>query len=522
MPISGSTTMPILSSSAVSKSSGRKRVKPGVDVRNSDKVVSGKTVVGRDRRPVVEDPVLTSQDSRRSAVDKIPLHLLLRAQTTYKSVPGSRRQIVSSERARLPLVCHHLDSTCENLTTLAPRPKPASHHASRPHAKYQQAPHPPPQQDKKGPGSKRKVSVSSKRCEPKDAGPQGPDVGAKTLANLGTGSLPVVIRQQWMVLPEFLSEELRDRHRYSLADIRKTLDAFPPRILWQLLISYDKSATNASSRVCSDHDQHMTFGGKPTAINKLLVVLKDLHPDWATRPSVTWNMHKRDDPNGDGQFYDVSDRHVPGLPVHRIQRATFENLFGNLVFWPSANIMNRSAAGAALTSARSIDKSLADNYFILTNNHNVGAKSPKGGKMQISVTTKIAKSIFVWRGIHVVALEINKTSDLLLMGRVIPWSNYVLAHGLPESLQTCPNFILAPDGYYALLDETFYFYSANDPLFAAQQATPVVAAASTQQIQGSDLIFKAPAPRPPRKTAGDTSHATKRARPALFNANENN
>ena len=285
----------------------RKRSKP-----SGSSAKKSAAMLGRDQRAIVEDPVLLAKDSRPGSG---PLNLLLRVRTNYRSVAGSRRQILSTERQSVPLVCKHLQSAAETLGELPPRTKP---------------------------------------------------IKDKSKGALAGGSLPAVKRQQWMVVPEFLSEELWERHRYSLTDIRKTLDAFPPRILWQLVISYNRSATNASSKICSDHDLKMTFGGKSTAIQKLLLALKELHPDWGDRPSVTWSMHKLDDPNGDGQFYDVSERHIPGLPVHRIKRTTFMTLLNNLVFWPSANIMNRSAANAALTSAQSIDKTVADNYYILT------------------------------------------------------------------------------------------------------------------------------------------------------------
>jgi len=63
------------------------------------------------------------------------------------------------------------------------------------------------------------------------------------------GGVPLVQRVQWMAVPEFLTEELWERHGYSLSDVRKTVDAFPARVIWQLVRSYNYPATNASSRV---------------------------------------------------------------------------------------------------------------------------------------------------------------------------------------------------------------------------------------------------------------------------------
>lgn len=408
----------------------------------SKKGGTGSIPVGRDNRPLVEDPVLTTSETRAAAKLK-PLSLLLKVNSTYRSVAGSRRQSVSTDRVCVPLSCEQLISSAEALRSINPRSLPTT-----------------------------KTSKQSNNSSNGTA---------------GGGSYPAVLRTQWMVLPEYLSEELWERHQYSLADVRKTLDAFPPRVLWQLVISYNRSATNASSRICADSDLHLTFGGKSTAIQKLIAMIKAVHPEWGSRPSVTWSMHKTDDPNGDHQVYDVSERHVPGLPVHRINRTTFDHLLNNMVYWPAAT--NRPSVTTTSNA------SAGESYYIMTtdsksnNNNNQKNTSTEGGKVQISVTTKIAQSIFSWRDIHIVALEINKLGDLLLMGRVVPWSAYVLAHGVPESLRTCPNFVLAPDGYYALLDETFYFYAAPPDLNAPVKLPPTAAASA---------LFKVPEPRPPR------------------------
>jgi len=439
--------------SVIVATTGRRRARPTSNSAQSNvshvkKVANNQILVGRDKRALVEDPILTTTETRASAKAK-PLQLLLKVNSTYRSVAGSRRQSIGTERVRIPLVCDHLISSAETMRLSHPRPTARPAAANR-------------KQTSNGNGNGNVNSGGS------IAGGGG-----------GGSSYPTVLRTQWMVLPEFLSEELWERHQYSLADVRKTLDAFPARVLWQLVISYNRSATNASSRVCADTDLHMTFGGKSTAIQKLIVMIKAVHPDWNNRPSVTWSMHKTDDPNGDHQVYHVSERHVPGLPVHRIARTTFDHLLANLVYWPAVPQQQRS------TSSFSDHQS----YYIMTSGGGGGGSTDAGGersnKVQISVTTKVAQSIFSWREIHIVALESNKSGDLLLMGRVVPWSVYVASHGLPESLRNCPNFILAPDGYYALLDETFYFYSPSD--------NPIV-----QQTEEEKTEFKVPAPKQPK------------------------
>jgi hypothetical protein len=236
-----------------------------------------------------------------------------------------------------------------------------------------------------------------------------------------------------MTVPEFLSEDLWGRHGYSLSDIRKTLDAFPPRVIWQLVRSYNCAATNAASRIYCETDALPTYGSKSTAVQKLLTILKERHPDWSKRQSITWNMSKMDDPNGDGRFYEAYDRHAPGLPVHRVHAPAFELLVANLAQPPSSS----SSADVV-------------------------------GVSQFHTT---ARKIFAWRDILIVPLELNARADMLLLGRAIPWRNYVQFFGLPRSLRSCPNVVIAPDGYYALMNEQFYFYCPDSLVTSAHQTT---------------------------------------------------
>jgi hypothetical protein len=288
---------------------------------------------------------------------------------------------------------------------------------------------------------------------------------AQTVANAGA-SVPLVQRLQWMIVPEFLSEELWTRHGYSLSDIRKTLDAFPPRVIWQLVRSYNCPATNASSRIYCETDTLPTYGSKSTAVQKLLTILKDRHPDWSKRPSITWNMSKMDDANGDGRFYEAYDRHLPGLPVHRVPNRAFEVLVANLATAPA-----------------------------------LSAAPPPSSSLTVGQFQKSVRAIFAWRGILAVALELNAGADMLLLGRVIPWRSYVQAFGLPRALRSCPNVVVAADGYYALMNEQFYFYCPDSPV-ASSIATSLASSATKDPASSAAPIDSATATgseRPPKR-----------------------
>jgi hypothetical protein len=327
---------------------------------------------GRVGRSAVEDPIEATPAERGNAA-KATLNLLLRVKTSYKAMSGGR---------------HQISETCGLRDAIKPE----------------------------------NANVLRQKWRQMIATAADPSVRSTSSSS---GSSGVVQRHLWTMLPEFLSEELWERHQYSISDVRKTLDAFPARILWQLVLSYNRPVTNASSRICSDSDRHLTFGAKPSAIQKLVTIFRELHPEWGKRPSVTWDMSSTADPNGDGRNYDVADRHVPCLPVHKIQRSVFDVL--------ANNVAQSSGMG-------------------------IGLGQVSAWAAQVSITTKLARNIYAWRGILFVPLELNQNRDTLLVARVLPWNAYVNAYGPAESFSAIPNSVLSTDGFYALLDEAFYFY----------------------------------------------------------------
>lgn len=359
-------------------------------------VASGGGGGGRDARPAVEDPLPSSATSRAAHTPR--LDLLVRVRTTYRAVTGSRRQTVHVERQTEQLDAATIqDAGASFARRTAPRSDNGGGGGS-------------------GGGGGNKPSRQAKQAKNKNL------IHAAGVAR--SASVPIVERVQWMVVPEFLTEELWERHGYSLTDVRKTLDAFPHRVVWQLARSYNCPATNAASRVYCETDAQLTYGGRSTAVQKLIMLLKERHPDWEGRFSITWNMNKLDDPNGDGTFYEAADRHAPNLPVHRITPTAFEALAANIVGNQQHPVMDPGSnlPPNALESART------------------------------------ARGIFFWRGIMIVPLELNRSVDMLLVCRVIPWAKYVQGYGMPTSLRCCPNTVVAADGHYALMNECFYFY----------------------------------------------------------------
>lgn len=389
--------------------------------------------VGRMGRPAVEDPVATSPVIRQA--HKPRLDLILRVRTTYRCAIGTRRHALMVERR-----AEQVDAA-QSL--------------------------------------RRAEAVRQGLVEPLSPKTVAVILAAQRTSNNANGAhgahgLPLVRRTQWMIVPEFLSEDLWERHGYSLSDIRKTLDAFPTRVVWQLARSYNCPATNAAARIYCETDLLPTFGSKPTAVGKLLAILRDRHPEWAGRQSITWNMSKVDDPNGDGLVYEAYDRHVPGLPVHRVRSAAFESLVANIALAPTT-----LAAGIDPVSSSSSSSSSTSSFL-----------GGGGGATQFH---KTARTIFAWRGILAVPIELNAAANMLLMGRVIPWQSYVQFFGLPRALRSCPNVVVAADGYYALMNEQFYFY-CPDSLVAASLAVKLDS--SSRPTAAPQPPSKPPAKRP--------------------------
>jgi hypothetical protein len=414
--------------SAVAKQSPIKKRARGAPI-----IESSANRVGRLGRPPVEDPIETSSAARLA--HKPRLDLILRVQTTYRSVTGARRQTVNVDRQTEELDAHANELYFNRVRRSV------------------------------GPLTTKTIArvlaaVSAAGGARKTATP----TTAPAATNTG---LPLVQRVQWMVVPELLSEELWKRHEYSLNDVRKTLDAFSPRVIWQMVRSYNYPATNASSRIFCETDTQFTYGSKSTAVQKLLSIIEQRFPDWSKRPSITWNMSKQDDPNGDGRFYEAYDRHTPGLPVHRVQTRPFEVLVAHL---SSSSSSEAVAAIADLPSSWSTSTTAKTDMLTTATTDRFVVDAGSDAATQYH---KMVRTVFAWRDILVVPLELNAAADMLLVGRVVPWRNYVQAYGLPRSLRSCPNIVRAPDGYYALMSEQFYFY-CPDSLVSHKEASSTV------------------------------------------------
>ena len=104
----------------------------------------------------------------------------------------------------------------------------------------------------------------------------------------------------------------------------------------------------------------------------------------------------------------------------------------------------------------------------------------------------------------IVPLEVNEDRTLLLMSRVIQWTSYLQSYGIPTILREYPNCIRFEGEYYAIMSESFYFYSEpvdvlDDPNNMVVHANPIEASPTILMPDPNPISKSAAAPSsPPR------------------------
>lgn len=97
-----------------------------------------------------------------------------------------------------------------------------------------------------------------------------------------------LIRELKLVLPEFLNEQLWQRHQYSLDDIRSTLKHSPTMCIWQMCLYHNIPLLQSASKISSTTS--LIRGGKRNAIRSLMTTYSRKYADWKHRPSVLLHL----------------------------------------------------------------------------------------------------------------------------------------------------------------------------------------------------------------------------------------
>jgi len=351
---------------------------------------------------------------------------------------------------------------------------------------------------------------------------------AKTTSTTSASTVQVT----WLTLPEYLREELWMRHRYSLDDVRKTLEAFPSRLLCQLAVAFGRDVPKTSSRPCSNVDVALQYPNcRVSIVPTLMSVIRQRHPEWGDRPSVTWaiapqSLQTLSVAAAVSSSAAAKTAALPRIPYHLISRDALQSLVNAVITvehtstlmkprQPSPRLsrimsplsLNGSGGGAPMSPlqlttgpASPPPQALMDvdgltppspsaivpgtpSSMIMMMDEPMGVQDWKQRTMLalhddpshamtpvFDMELRTTTRVFQWRDIYIVALQANEAKTQVLVCGIIPWAVYARDRGRPTTLAVCPNMVLTPAGPFALTAETFWL--AAHPLPSGLSSSP--------------------------------------------------
>lgn len=123
---------------------------------------------------------------------------------------------------------------------------------------------------------------------------------------------PHIVRELTFEIPQFLTEDLWNRHNYSIDDISRTLHEYNPSILWPVSMLVQLNTANSSCKWNSARIDSMVIGAKQNVANRLI---RHYRTKWVS----TNNVLEQSPTN-----------HIPPLPIHKTNnREMFDFLTQN-------------------------------------------------------------------------------------------------------------------------------------------------------------------------------------------------
>lgn len=218
-----------------------------------------------------------------------------------------------------------------------------------------------------------------------------------------------LIRELKLVLPEFLNEQLWQRHQYSLDDIKATLEHSPTTCLWQMCLYHNIPLLQSASKISSTTS--LIRGGRRNGITYLMNVYRHKYADWKQRPSVLLLL--------------CGNRQRMPLPCHKITSGGMQTLKQLL---PQRN-ETQHWFGQPLRQYQSCVK-WTDGFFVPL------AFYPKSQQRPVSM------------------ILLNRIMPKPLYDSVFSVSNQTLVHQ--------PDMLLLRDTICCVLDEAFFVWSDED------------------------------------------------------------
>jgi hypothetical protein len=282
-------------------------------------------------------------------------------------------------------------------------------------------------------------------------------------------------------LPEALAVAYWTRHEFSSSDVQRTVEGFSPQLLWRATMYYHgpeiprTPITKIVARACSDLDFGIAFetASKTNAISQLMKCLAYQIQDWKTwtaRTSVTWNMTKDGEPNGDGRKYSPLEALVPVVPVHRISS---ERLF-DMVRCELGHLRSASDNAAAAASRKRLVHPVPESAL---------------------QTARFAPCVYSWRGIWFVVMETWPSVESVRVVRVVPWDEFCgrVKNASKQVLAGMYTFVDSAWGPLVCLSETIIFHAtatanatATSPLtFPLSPLNPATSSSSSSSSSSS-------------------------------------
>ena len=205
------------------------------------------------------------------------------------------------------------------------------------------------------------------------------------------------IRKLDFQLPLFLTLPVWKRHRYTFADIKKTLSSFSSEYIWQLALLLGIPLCSSAVKSTFHNSYMLVFGSKAVAIRKIMLYL---HTNESSCLEFKHSVSTLDN---------VRDEHVPPLPIHQVTDEFYHILLHSIPETP---------------------------IYLLKPIH--------------------VKTIFKWCDIFIVAMSVDR--EAIYCVRVVLLSTFRSSRKYTKVCMSTEPLIICVDGLdYAGLDEAMFF-----------------------------------------------------------------
>jgi len=234
-------------------------------------------------------------------------------------------------------------------------------------------------------------------------------------------------------LPLTLTREYWQRHKLSLDDISWILECTAPVYVWQCAMLFNISIANAAVKDCSATSEYINYGGKATAIQKLLKLLAKEYPEADNSTSVFYLPT----PRGNISSMELEHTYFP-IPFHTVDEHGFKTFQHEYHLAWKHGVENRQQwFSQPILHYTRVWKWCTAN----TTNSNTNSNDC----------------------IYVVPLRlVESTPPCIFMGRVVPYTWYSKWYPCAPCISDMPDIVMIQDEIWCVKEDVFYVYVGND------------------------------------------------------------